>query len=166
MNQLIQTDIKFDDKELKKIFKKYSHLGERFSVMSRGNSDLLDGINKIDTYDNAEEWDWSTLHTEFIGSIIEDIFWKLKEEWMLGRGRFMTLTTSNRALSYHWDECYRLHIPVITNEDSWFMLEDKTIHQMSEEGRLYILDASRFHSAMNLGIKDRTHLIFSAKLLD
>jgi hypothetical protein len=166
LNQLESTNIRFNAKSLKKIYNRHSHLGSRFSVTSRGIPDLLDGVNKIHTYDGAEEWDWNTLHQEFIGTIIEDIFWALKEEWILGRGRFMTLSSSNRALSYHWDECYRLHIPVYTNENSWFMLEDKNMHQILEEGRLYILDATRFHSAMNLDqSKKRTHLVFSAKKL-
>jgi len=164
LNQLIETDIIFDIDKIKDLYNKYSHIGDRFSVTSRGTPDLSDGTLAIQEYPNATEWSWNTLYPEFIGTIIEDIYWTLREEWVLGRGRFMNMSKSNRALSFHYDECYRLHIPVYTNENSWFMLEDKTLHQMPEEGRLYILDANRHHSAMNLDREqDRVHLVFSAK---
>ena len=63
---------------------------------------------------------------------------------------------------YSWhkdgtDAC--LHIPIITNDGSRFVYEDKAIH-MPADGSVYLVNNLRYHSFMNGGGTQRVHLTF------
>ena len=103
-----------------------------------------------------------SLKSFFKGTVVGYVLIKKKKH--VGRVRFMRMHTSNRALSFHYDDSFRLHIPIITNKDSWFMNEDNSMHQMDKLGHLYYLDATRNHSALMLSRnEDRVHVVFSVK---
>lgn len=56
-------------------------------------------------------------------------------------------------------ETLRLHIPVLTNDDIWF-LSGKKAHFM-DYGKLYHLLAISDHAIINYGVTPRLHVIFS-----
>ena len=62
----------------------------------------------------------------------------------------------------------RLHVPVATNPDVDFRVEDERV--VLQEGECWYLDLSRTHSVANLGKSDRVHLVIdvvvNAWLLD
>lgn len=58
---------------------------------------------------------------------------------------------------YYLSVVHRLHIPIFTNENCYFHLDDTTIHM--EEGRLYEINNLMNHSVENKGDSDRVHLI-------
>lgn len=58
---------------------------------------------------------------------------------------------------YYLSIVHRLHIPIFTNENCYFHLDDTTIHM--EEGRLYEINNLMNHSVENKGDSDRVHLI-------
>lgn len=132
---------------------------------SRGINDMQDGTGSIFDYNPATEWDWDHINPMFQNTYLEEVYNSLSNNYRLGRARFMRMDKSNRALSYHYDEGIRLHIPIITNPHSWFILQNQTLYHMAEVGRLYILDANQYHSALNLSRENlpRVHIVISAE---
>jgi hypothetical protein len=57
-----------------------------------------------------------------------------------------------------YEDCsFRLHIPIITNSDVEFILDDKRIKM--NEGECWYIDANFVHSVANRGTNDRIHLV-------
>jgi hypothetical protein len=82
-------------------------------------------------------------------------------ELQINRIRFMDMTPIS-CLSYHIDpDLIRYHIPLITNEDAFFVVNDQ-VERMSEVGRLYSLRTNVKHTAINGSRENnRLHLVFS-----
>ena len=82
----------------------------------------------------------------------------------INRIRFMNMTPTT-CLSYHLDPDHiRYHIPLITNEDSFFVVND-TVEKMPEVGRLYSLQTNVKHTAINGSrTENRLHLVFSTHI--
>lgn len=55
------------------------------------------------------------------------------------------------------DGCFRLHIPIITNPDVVFLLDDKRL--IMNEGDCWYINANFTHSVVNNGSTDRIHLV-------
>lgn len=183
MTQLYKTDKKFNAEALLEVYKSLNDSSHQIMITSRGSADLKEGIGDLRTYLSDEEiskfregdietvnrlrnfeWEWDHLHQIYKSTELENLYEYLQQYWIVGRGRFMNMDASNRALTFHNDNSIRLHVPIITNEDSWFMTEDRSMHQMEELGSLYVLDATKKHSALMLSRnKNRVHIVFSAK---
>ena len=71
----------------------------------------------------------------------------------------MNLNPDNRAYSYHVDMTKRIHIPLRTNDDCMFMVEDN-VYKMPELGQAYMLDTTHKHTALNLSWENRVHAVF------
>lgn len=67
---------------------------------------------------------------------------------------------SKCALPTHTDkdEHVRIHIPIITNENAYFVIGDNTF--VLETRKAYIVNTKLIHSTINDGINDRVHLHF------
>lgn len=63
---------------------------------------------------------------------------------------------SDHCLGYE-DGALRLHIPIITNSEVEFILDDKRI--IMNEGECWYIDANFIHSVANRGTIDRIHLV-------
>jgi hypothetical protein len=85
----------------------------------------------------------------YINSIIK--------EHNLYRVRLMRLK-SKTCYSYHRDQCRRFHIPIITNDNCFFVIEDR-LARMPANGKYYIIDTNKKHTAVNASWDDRIHLI-------
>ena len=55
------------------------------------------------------------------------------------------------------DGCFRIHIPVITNDDVEFILDNKKL--IMKEGECWYINANFTHSVANRGTNDRIHLV-------
>jgi hypothetical protein len=77
-----------------------------------------------------------------------------------GRIRIINLKFKT-CLSLHQDyDQFRLHVPLITNPKSFFVLDD-TIYRMPDEGALYYINTKVMHTAVNASFcYDRLHLVF------
>lgn len=163
--QIEKKEVLFDVDKLLDIYDMCDQSKKQVSFASRDNiTDMQDGVGSIFNYHPATEWDWDHINPLFEGSYLEQLYDTLAKDYKLGRARFMRMDGSNRALSYHYDEGIRLHIPIITNPHAWFVLADETLYSMSDLGRLYILDANDYHSALNLSRENlpRVHIVISA----
>lgn len=106
--------------------------------------------------------DFTVINEEFVGTYVEEVYNDLNERYDICRGRFMTMSPNNRAYSYHYDISKRLHIPLTTDENCMFIVDDE-LYKASELGALYELDATKKHTALNLGNNTRTHFVVCLK---
>ena len=82
---------------------------------------------------------------------------KILESHNLCRSRVMKLR-SKRCLSYHVDPTVRFHLPVITN-DSCFFIINNHVYNLPASGKCYIIDSTLKHTAVNASFEDRIHII-------
>ena len=52
----------------------------------------------------------------------------------------------------------RFHIPLITNDNCFFVVDDKIVRYPAD-GNYYIVDTTKKHTAVNASWEDRIHLI-------
>ncbi|WP_310557471.1 aspartyl/asparaginyl beta-hydroxylase domain-containing protein [Flavobacterium sp.] len=62
----------------------------------------------------------------------------------------------DHCLGYE-DGCFRMHIPIITNSEVLFILDNKRL--IMNEGECWYIDANFTHSVSNHGKEDRIHLV-------
>ena len=56
------------------------------------------------------------------------------------------------------DEHVRIHLPIYSNEQSYFIIND--VEYVLEVGKAYIVNTKKMHTTYNKGISDRIHLHF------
>ena len=122
-------------------------------ICLQGTKTIIDpfaGIGKaIDLPEKEKEFIYPIFDLTYINSIIE--------EHNLYRVRLMRLK-SKTCYSYHQDQGKRFHIPLITNENCFFVIDDK-IKRYPANGNWYIIDTTKKHTAVNASWEDRIHLI-------
>ena len=124
-------------------------------IYLQGTHKAMDPINPTvgDNYltADANENDYATLLFDlpYVNSIIN--------EHNLTRTRVMKMA---RKTCYYWhnDHTQRLHIPVITNPHCFLVFEDGPVH-LPATGKAYIIDTTKYHSAMNASKEDRIHIV-------
>lgn len=67
---------------------------------------------------------------------------------------------SDHCLGYE-DGSFRLHIPIITNPDVTFILDNERI--IMNEGECWYINANFIHSVANKGTEDRIHLVIDGE---
>ena len=60
--------------------------------------------------------------------------------------------------SIHSDPTKRIHIPVITNENCWLIVNKEIMH-LPADGRHYEIDTTQKHTALNGSWEDRIHIV-------
>ena len=95
------------------------------------------------------EFKYTIFDLPYLNSIIK--------EWGLYRVRLMNLK-SKTCYSYHQDQGKRFHIPIITNDNCFFVVDDKIVRYPAD-GNYYIVDTTKKHTAVNASWEDRIHLI-------
>ena len=112
--------------------------------------DPFAGINFAKKLPEKEiEFKYPIFDMPYINSIIE--------EHNLYRVRLMNLK-SKTCYSYHQDQGKRFHIPLITNDNCFFVVDDKIVRYPAD-GNYYIVDTTKKHTAVNASWEDRIHLI-------
>jgi len=99
----------------------------------------------------------------FKNSYVEEVYNSVKENHDISRARFLTLDSNKRGYSYHCDISKRIHIPLTTDENCIFLIEDQ-VYRLNEVGKMYMVDTLKKHTALNLGWNDRIHLVFDLKM--
>jgi len=103
----------------------------------------------IDLPEKEIEFTYTLFDIPYINSIIKN--------FNLYRVRLMNLK-SKTCYSYHKDQCKRFHIPIITNENCFFIVDEKIV-RCPADGNYYIIDTTKKHTAVNASFEDRIHLI-------
>ena len=103
----------------------------------------------IDLPEKEIEFTYTLFDIPYINSIIKN--------FNLYRVRLMNLK-SKTCYSYHKDQCKRFHIPIITNENCFFIVDEKIV-RCPADGNYYVIDTTKKHTAVNASFEDRIHLI-------
>lgn len=104
-----------------------------------------------------QETEFNLLCDLFKDTYIGEVATTLNEMYGAVRGRFMMLKMKT-CLTYHNDNSQRLHIPLITDENC-FMVIDDNVHRIPYPGT-YKVDTTKKHTALNASKILRTHLVF------
>ena len=91
------------------------------------------------------------------GTYIGEVVNALYEEYGVLRGRFMMLGMK-KCLTYHKDNTPRLHIPLVTDDKCFMVIDDKVCR--IPYGGVYKVDTTKRHTAINASKILRTHLVF------
>jgi hypothetical protein len=173
MTYILATDQEFDAKvlavEYNTIFtsvkadqinlRKPSTLSDIEGITYGSGSLVKDG--KI--FDNDRSWDSyiTSLGNSYTIEVLKEI-----EKYVgyvysarVGRARYMSLRQKS-CLTYHIDQdnVMRIHIPIITNSNCFFVNED-TVGRMEIPGKAYIFNSSVKHTAVNASRESRVHLV-------
>ena len=115
-----------------------------------GNSDPLYGIGKLSGIEHKEnEFIIPNFNIEYTNSILKRLG--------MYRSRLMTMRETS-CYSYHKDPTKRIHIPLVTN-DKCFMVIDDIVHRYPADGNYYIVDTTKMHTAVNGSWEDRVHIV-------
>lgn len=101
----------------------------------------------------GDDFSSSLLNPFFTGTIFEDII----NEFSLKRSRLMWLGDKT-CYSMHNDATARIHIPIITNDQCYFVFESGHVENL-KFGFVYYVDTRCLHTAMNGSNLWRLHLV-------
>ena len=95
------------------------------------------------------EFDTPIFDMPYINSIIKDL--------KMFRTRVMILKPK-RCYTYHQDTTKRIHIPLVTNDKCFFIINSQ-VKQYPADGNYYVVDTTQMHTAINASKEDRIHII-------
>lgn len=140
-----------------------------YTVTDKILQDAIDDLPKIDSRLALNEPTGSffndpwVIKPEFVGTVWETILDSLAED--KGEARLIKLA---QGVCYpsHADIDDRWHLSIDGDHSYLIDLETNTMHQSSEAGRWYLMDAGVRHSAANFGSKDRIQLVVRKLLVN
>jgi hypothetical protein len=102
------------------------------------------------------EHQYKNLNPLLRGTVFEDII----NEYKLVRTRFMWVNGMS-CYSLHRDFSPRIHVPIITNPECYFVLKQGSegLIEHLQAGKVYWTDTRMQHTFMNCSMKPRLHLI-------
>ncbi len=107
--------------------------------------------------DLVPEAQFSEFNPAFAGTYFEDVHRELTARFPIGRMRVLSKGLYN-CNSWHRDPEPRLHIPVITNPGSLFIVNHHVTH-LPADGSVYFTDTRGYHTALNGGDYNRVHIV-------
>mgnify|MGYP000093083271 FL=1 len=81
----------------------------------------------------------------------------IMEEHKLTRTRLMRMKPKSCYL-WHNDLTQRLHIPIVTNEHCFLLLDSDRIH-IPATGEAYVMNTTKKHTALNCSKENRIHIV-------
>jgi hypothetical protein len=122
-------------------------------ICLQGTETIKDPFAGIGSARNLQEREREFVYPLFDIPYINSII----KEHELHRVRLMRLK-SKTCYSYHQDQNKRFHIPIISNDDCFFVIEEE-IKRYPADGNWYLIDTTKKHTAINASWEDRIHLI-------
>lgn len=126
------------------------------SVSKDNPHDLLNACGG--NFTAEKELLFSEIHEKYRNTYLESVLDELKIKTY--RLRWMILWGKG-CYSFHRDWTRRLHIPVITNSQSFLIYKDAKEFFHLNTGKAYIVDTTQTHSAMNGNTTWRVHIVGS-----
>jgi len=105
----------------------------------------------------VDESAFSEFDPRFADTYFEEVHQTLSERFPIGRMRILSKDTYN-CNSWHRDPEPRLHIPIISNPGSLFIVNHHVTH-LPADGSVYFTDTRGYHTAINGGMERRVHLV-------
>ena len=94
---------------------------------------------------------------DFAGTYFEEVHHQLARRFPIGRMRVLSKGLYN-CNSWHRDPEPRLHIPIVTNPGSLFVVNHHVTH-LPADGSVYFTDTRGYHTALNGGETRRVHIV-------
>lgn len=105
----------------------------------------------------VDEFAFTEFVPKFLGSYFEEVHQALTALFPIGRMRVLSKGLYN-CNSWHRDPEPRLHIPIISNPGSLFVVNNHCTH-LPADGSVYFTDTRGYHTALNGGMYERVHLV-------
>ncbi len=105
----------------------------------------------------VDEFAYSEFVPAYKGTYFETVHQALVERFPIGRMRILQKSLYN-CNSWHRDPEPRLHIPVISNPGSLFIVNHHCTH-LPADGSVYFTDTRGYHTALNGGLYPRVHIV-------
>ena len=105
----------------------------------------------------VDESKFSELVPAFRGTYFEHVHNELTKRFAIGRMRVLSKGIYN-CNSWHRDPEPRLHIPIVTNPGSLFLVNHHATH-LPADGSVYFTDTRGYHTALNGGETNRVHIV-------
>ena len=107
--------------------------------------------------DLVPEKAFSEFNPDFAGTYFEEVHRQLATRFPIGRMRVLSKGLYN-CNSWHRDPEPRLHIPIVTNPGSLFVVNHHVTH-LPADGSVYFTDTRGYHTALNGGETRRVHIV-------
>ena len=107
--------------------------------------------------DLVPEKAFSEFNPDFAGTYFEEVHRELSLRFPVGRMRVLSKGLYN-CNSWHRDPEPRLHIPIVTNPGSLFVVNHHVTH-LPADGSVYFTDTRGYHTALNGGETRRVHIV-------
>ena len=107
--------------------------------------------------DLVDESAFSEFNPAFQGTYFEHVHEELSRRFPIGRTRILSKGLYN-CNSWHRDPEPRLHIPLVSNPGSLFVVNHHVTH-LPADGSVYFTDTRGYHTAFNGGDHHRVHLV-------
>ena len=107
--------------------------------------------------DLVPEVEFSEFNPRFAGTYFEHVHSELTKRFPIGRTRVLSKGLYN-CNSWHRDPEPRLHIPIVTNPGSLFVVNHHVTH-LPADGSVYFTDTRAYHTALNGGETRRVHVV-------
>ena len=119
------------------------------------NPDPFFGCGKVDSLEPHKETDFTEFNFDlpYINHIIDEL--------NLYRTRVLVLHPKV-CYTLHRDPSKRIHIPVVTNDLCWVIVNKEIMH-LPADGRYYEIDTTKEHTALNGSWQVRTHIVGCVK---
>lgn len=121
----------------------------------------LQGIKGINdpNYGTGRLMDLNNSEKDFIEPLFPQMkyTYSILNELKMFRTRIMRMNEKT-CYSYHKDPTKRVHIPLITNENCFMVIEDK-IYRYPANGNYYLVDTTKKHTFINASFEKRIHLV-------
>ena len=116
-----------------------------------------DTYEEVTREEAVDERAFSEFVPAFRGTYFEDVYQELSKRFTIGRMRVLSKAIYN-CNSWHRDPEPRLHIPIISNPGSLFIVNHHVTH-LPADGSVYFTDTRGYHTALNGGESRRVHIV-------
>jgi len=121
-----------------------------------------DTYKEVQREELVDEFAFSEFVPLFEDTYFKEVWESLKDIADIGRMRVLSKGLYN-CNSWHRDPEPRLHIPIISNPGSLFVVNHHVTH-LPADGSVYFTDTRGYHTALNGGESNRVHIVAALPL--
>ena len=119
-----------------------------------GIEDWQNGVGKLSGLEHSKEEDYKFIQPSLKSSYIAAFI----KQFRGFRTRIMIMPT-HHCYSIHYDLTPRIHIPIMTNSQSWMIWPFENSCNRLETGNIYWTDTTKHHTFINGSEAARIHLV-------
>jgi Aspartyl/Asparaginyl beta-hydroxylase len=132
------------------VWTEYGHKGRQTSVQyNEGDDPWTSSVGKS----QGRERMYDRLNPYFAGTIFEELI----NRYRMTRTRFMWVGPY-ACYSMHSDYTPRIHVPIVTNSDCYFVFKDDPVFHLAP-GHIHWVDTRKNHTFMNCSSDMRLHFV-------